>query len=144
MARFHCAILASLGVFIKLVTSQHCITRLVHKLGRSILIYISDERRAASTTSTEANVSQDPDISSTAGPFLGAYSYTWSQYIVPTTVGTVLVVVNNATNQTSTTTIYHTEFERNGSMTLLTRTDTNTAGTVTNAVLDYNRRRVTM
>jgi hypothetical protein len=70
---------------------------------------------------------------------MAAYSYSWSQYIIPTTVGTVMVTVNEATNQTSSTTIYHSEYENNGSMTLLTRTDTDGAGTVTNVVPDlYN------
>jgi hypothetical protein len=104
----------------------------------------TDDKRAASTTSTTPTVSIDTSIKTTAGPFLGAFSYTWTQYIIPTTVGTVLVVVNNATNQTSTTTIFHTEFIQNGSQTLLTRTDTNAAGTVTNAVADINGGFVTM
>jgi hypothetical protein len=56
---------------------------------------------------------------------------TWSQWITPSTVGTVMVTVNEATNQTFSTTIYHSEYENNGSMTLLTRTDTDAAGTVT-------------
>merc|ERR1712093_771747 len=71
------------------------------------------------------------------GPYLAAVSSTWSQVIIPTTVGTVLVVVNEATNETTSTTVYHTDFLKNGSSTLLSRTDTDVAGTVTQVVTDY-------
>jgi hypothetical protein len=55
-----------------------------------------------------------------------------------------MVTVNEATNQTFSTTIYHTDFERNSSATLLTRTDTDAAGTVTQVVTDEYSRTTTM
>ncbi|KAK0100582.1 hypothetical protein ONS95_007040 [Cadophora gregata] len=79
------------------------------------------------------------------GPFIAAVSSTWSQVIIPTTVGTVLVVVNAATNETTSTTIYHTDYLKNGSSTLLSRTDTDGAGTVTQVVTDIvNNNTVTV
>lgn len=62
---------------------------------------------------------------------MAAYSYTWSQYITPTIVGTVEVIINTDTNRTLTTTKTNTEFSTNGTLSTLTRTDTNIAGTVT-------------
>jgi hypothetical protein len=109
-----------------------------------MLIRTADDKRAGSTTPAVSTKPTDPVISSTTGPFLGAYSYTWSQYILPTTVGTVMVVINEATNQTSTSTSYHTEFDRSGSKTILTRTDTNAAGTVTDVVEDMYGSSATM
>ena len=51
-----------------------------------------------------------------------------------------MVTVNVATNQTFSTTIYHTDYDINGTQTLLTRTDTDTAGTVTDVISDlYNK-----
>ncbi|KAH9217837.1 hypothetical protein DL95DRAFT_385960 [Leptodontidium sp. 2 PMI_412] len=85
------------------------------------------------SSSSELVTSSFSDIK---GPFLAAVSSTWTQVIIPTTVGTVMVVVNEATNETSSTTIYHTDYERNGSSTILTRTDTDAAGTVTQVVTD--------
>ncbi|KAL2064168.1 hypothetical protein VTL71DRAFT_4662 [Oculimacula yallundae] len=70
-------------------------------------------------------------FSQITGPFIAAFSSTWSQFIIPITVGTVMITINEATNQTYSTTIYHTDFESNGSTSLLTRTDTNAAGTIT-------------
>ena len=83
-------------------------------------------------------------FSQITGPFIQAWSSTWSQVILPVTVGTVMIIVNEATNKTSTTTIYHTEFEKNGSATLLTRTDTNAAGTITQVVTDEHNELMTM
>ena len=54
--------------------------------------------------------------------------------IFPTTVGTVLVVINDDTNQTSLTTKTNTEYKSNGTLNILTRTDTNGAGTVTKVI----------
>ncbi|KAG4439852.1 hypothetical protein IFR05_004665 [Cadophora sp. M221] len=91
------------------------------------------------TSSTTASSNSDEVTSSFShikGPFLAAVSSTWTQVIIPITVGTVMVVVNEATNETSSTTIYHTDYERNGSSTILTRTDTDAAGTVTQVVTD--------
>lgn len=65
------------------------------------------------------------------GPYMMANSFIWSQYIIPTTVGTVMVTVNEANNQTWSSTRWHTEYMNNDSITLVTRTDTNAAGTVT-------------
>jgi len=62
---------------------------------------------------------------------MDATSYTWVQYYTPSTVGTVMVIVNDATNKTTSTTIFHTEFDLSGSSKLLEGTDTNKAGTVT-------------
>lgn len=70
-------------------------------------------------------------FSKTGGPFLDAYSFSWSKYITPTTVGTVHVTVDQAHNSTWSTTVYHTDYKVNGTDTLLSRTDTNVAGTVT-------------
>lgn len=50
-----------------------------------------------------------------------------------------MITVNEATNQTFSTTIFHTDYERNGSATLLSRTDTDAAGTVTQIVSKHNR-----
>jgi len=75
---------------------------------------------------------------------MAVYSYSWSQYITPTIVGTVQVTVNEATNQTWSTTVYNSEFENNGSMTLLTRTDTDAAGIVTQVVQDLYDVNVTV
>lgn len=92
----------------------------------------------ASSTKTTATAPVITSLSSTAGPFLAAYSYTWSQYITPTIVGTVQVTVNEATNETYSRTVYHSEYATNGSVSLITRTDTNSLGTVTAAVNDIN------
>ena len=71
-------------------------------------------------------------FSETKGPWLPAQSYTWSQFITPTTVGTVEVIVNKDTNKTLTTTKTNLEYQSNGKLQIgLTRTDTNAAGTVT-------------
>jgi hypothetical protein len=55
-----------------------------------------------------------------------------------------MVTVNEATNQTWSTTIYHSEFATNGTMSILTRTDTNALGTVTAAIDDINGGKATM
>jgi len=83
------------------------------------------------TTSGQTILSYD---SATDGPYAPATSMTWSQWITPSIVGTVLVTVNKANNRTVSTTVYHTDFETNGSRQLLTRTDTNAASTVTKVV----------
>lgn len=91
----------------------------------------------------ELHVGQDPPpllqgngsyFSSTVGPSLFAQRYTWTQTIFPTTVGTVLVVINDDTNRTSLTTKTNTEYKSNGTLNILTRTDTNGAGTVTTVI----------
>lgn len=71
-------------------------------------------------------------------------SYTWSQHIFPTTVGTVMVTVDEGLHRTWSTTIYHEEFAHNGSMSIFTRTDTDTAGTVTQVIVDVYRMQRTM
>jgi hypothetical protein len=55
-----------------------------------------------------------------------------------------MVTVNEATNETSSTTIYHKEYETDGTMKLLARTDTDAAGTVTQAVPNLHNVKVTM
>jgi len=75
--------------------------------------------------------------SSTNGPFAAAGIYTWVQHVQPVTVGTVQVTVNKADNRTVSNTVYHTDFNVNGSQQLLTRTDTDARGTVTK-VIDGN------
>jgi hypothetical protein len=55
-----------------------------------------------------------------------------------------MVTVNVATNQTFSTTIYDTNYEINGIETLFTRTDTNTAGTVTEVISDLYNKSVTV
>jgi hypothetical protein len=92
---------------------------------RNLTLYL-DARRAASSYSTSD------------GPFMHAATFSWSQYITPVIVGTVMVTVNEAADETSSTTIYHTDYEEGGSLALLTRTDTDTAGTVTHVVTDAN------
>ncbi|TKA70725.1 hypothetical protein B0A55_07561 [Friedmanniomyces simplex] len=67
----------------------------------------------------------------TYGPFAGADLYTWSQWITPTIIGTVVVTINEATNKTYSTTVFNEEYTTNGETKILTRTDTNAAGTVT-------------
>ncbi|KAL2072918.1 hypothetical protein VTL71DRAFT_10242 [Oculimacula yallundae] len=86
---------------------------------------------ASSTTQSSGSGTVTSFFSRITGPMIAVNSYTWSQYIIPITVGTVLVIVNEATNQTTSTTVFHTDYVRNGSTALLTRTDTNNAGTVT-------------
>ncbi|KAK0850835.1 hypothetical protein LTR91_014746 [Friedmanniomyces endolithicus] len=49
----------------------------------------------------------------------------------PTIIGTVMVTVNEATNKTQSTTVYNEEYTTDGGTTILTRTDTDAAGTVT-------------
>lgn len=62
--------------------------------------------------------------------------------MTPVTVGTVMVTVDEASNQTVTSTSYHTEHSQyvtSGtfpSSLLYTRTDTNAAGTVTAEIYD--------
>lgn len=85
--------------------------------------------------SIPASISATPALS-LLGPYLGAHSYYWSQYLTPKVVGTVMVTVNEATNQTISSTIYHSEYAVNGSSQLLTRTDVNSAGTVTAVLYD--------
>ncbi|KAH7407105.1 hypothetical protein BKA64DRAFT_406986 [Cadophora sp. MPI-SDFR-AT-0126] len=92
---------------------------------------------AIPTKTSSSSGSVTSFYSAIRGPFIAAVSSTWSQVIIPTTVGTVMVVVNAATNETTSTTIYHTDFLKNGSSTLLSRTDTDVAGTVTQVVTDY-------
>lgn len=67
---------------------------------------------------------------------MAAYSYTWSQYIEPTIIGTVEIIINTDTNRTVTTTKTKTEFANNGTIGVLTRTDLNAAGTVTAVTTD--------
>lgn len=78
--------------------------------------------------------------SSIAGPFINGQVYYWKRdaLVTPTTVGTVVVQINDATNQTTTTTIFHSEYKVNGTLRLLTRNNTNPAGTVTQVVSSLN------
>lgn len=78
------------------------------------------------------------------GPYLAGHSFTWSQYITPTTVGTVEVIINTDTNRTYTTTKTNTEFSTNGTISILTRTDTNAVGTVTAVAHDLFGYNVTV
>lgn len=81
-------------------------------------------------------------FSSIAGPILSARTWEWVPNITPVTVGTVMVTIDEASNQTVTSTSYHTEhlhYVTNGtfpSSLLYSRTDTNAAGTVTAYVYD--------
>lgn len=93
------------------------------------ITYYNTGHAPTETSSTSGPVLTS--FSSIAGPYIAAYSSTWSQAIIPITVGTVMFIVNEATNKTTSTTIYHTDFVQNGSTTLLSRTDTNSDGTVT-------------
>lgn len=57
---------------------------------------------------TETSSTSGPVITSFSnikGPYIAAYSSTWSQAIIPVTVGTVMFIVNEATNKTTSTTI---------------------------------------
>lgn len=94
------------------------------------------------TTFSEAASDTSPTTTNSEidGPYLAAVSYIWTQYIHPTTVGTVEVIINTDTNRTYTTTKTNTEFSTNGTLSILTRTDTNAAGTVTAAqdLFGYN------
>lgn len=84
------------------------------------------------TTSTSGNdKATKTSWSSISGPILPALTYSWSQYITPTIIGTVDIVINTDTNKTFTTTKTNTEYATNGSLAVLSRTDTNAAGTVT-------------
>lgn len=69
-------------------------------------------------------------FSSTSGPTLDAWSYVWRKVYTPVIIGTVLVAVNEATNQTSRTTLYHSEY-LSGTEKVPTPTDLNAAGTRT-------------
>ncbi|KAK4575051.1 hypothetical protein LTR86_000903 [Recurvomyces mirabilis] len=83
--------------------------------------------------------SQPPSSSSfsyTRGPYASAYSYTW-RYMTPSTVGTVLITVNIAKNETISSTVFHTNFRESGNQTILTRTDVNDANTVTGVVGNF-------
>jgi hypothetical protein len=84
-----------------------------------------------------------PDTKDTASPTTLtpqalAISYTWSQFYTPVNLGTVYVIINNL-NQTKTVTSTNssaltaarTQFLNNGTLQLLTRTDVDSAGTVT-------------
>ncbi|KAK5712071.1 hypothetical protein LTR15_012140 [Elasticomyces elasticus] len=78
-----------------------------------------------------------PSVVVTATPSVRGISYTWFQAFTPTILGTVYIVINNL-NQTRTTTVTNssaiaskTQYLRNGTLVLLTRTDVNEAGTVT-------------
>ena len=75
---------------------------------------------------------------------MAAKKYTWTQWITPTTVGVVQVVINTDTNRTFTKTRIDTEFSNNGTMSVLTRTDTNSAGTVTGVTEDFWGSKVTV
>lgn len=70
--------------------------------------------------------------------------YVWNKHYTASTVGTVIVVVNEATNKTSSTTIYHTEYDANGSSKLYSRTDTNEHGTITAAGTDLHGSKIMM
>lgn len=75
-------------------------------------------------------------------------SYYWTKKYNATTVGTVQIIINKATNKTTTTTKYHTEYKSNATGTdalaILERTDVNAAGTVTQVVKDLFNSSTTM
>lgn len=82
-------------------------------------------------------------FSSIAGPVLRARTWEWvTTRVPPITVGTVLVTVDEASNQTVTSTSYHTEHLSHvtdgtfPNSLLFTRTDTNAAGSVTAHIYD--------
>lgn len=77
-------------------------------------------------------------LSSTSGPWLPVLTYEWTQYIYPTVIGTVQVIVNTDTNRTMTSTKYNTQIATNGTESILTRTDTNEAGTVTGVAYGFS------
>ncbi|KAE8446266.1 hypothetical protein EG329_012352 [Mollisiaceae sp. DMI_Dod_QoI] len=132
MARLNIStLITSLWLFSQMATAQH--------YPKNTALNATTTKASATKTASSSG-SATSFFSDIAGPFILAQSSTWTQFIVPTTVGTVMVTVNEATNQTFSTTIYHTDYERNGSATLLTRTDTDAAGTVTQAVIDEHNR----
>lgn len=87
-------------------------------------------------------VGGSPYFSSIAGPILSARTWEWVSRYEPVTVGTVLVTVDEVTNQTVTSTAYHTDhlhFVTSGTIPaslLHGRTNTNAAGTVTSSFYD--------
>lgn len=62
--------------------------------------------------------------------------YTWTPQYRPITIGTVFVVVNEDTNRTVTTTKIRDAWTEYSTISILSRNDTNAAGTVTAAVTD--------
>ena len=80
----------------------------------------------------------------TDGPDMDAETYVWIKHYTAVTVGTVIIMVNEATNETSTTTSYLTEYEASGSSNLLQRTDTNDAGTVTIVTTGLHKKEITL
>ncbi|KAF2165180.1 hypothetical protein M409DRAFT_56058 [Zasmidium cellare ATCC 36951] len=85
-------------------------------------------------------------FSSLSGPWLTARSWEWKSVYSRVTVGTVLVTVDQITNQTVTSTSYnsdHLQFVTSGTFSgpdLHTRTDTDAAGTVTGVVYDGSEK----
>lgn len=73
-----------------------------------------------------------------------ALSYTWSQVITPTTIGTIHVMINTASNITWTSTEMHTEYASRSSLQTLTRTDTNADRTVTAVVGALDGSKITV
>ncbi|KAK4901293.1 hypothetical protein LTR27_001851 [Elasticomyces elasticus] len=91
----------------------------------------------ASTESSSTSVRNTSSYySSTSGPWAVGYTSSWKQVIWPTIVGTVIITINEATNKTYSTTVYNSEFAVNGTSSILTRTDVNSAGTVTKVKRD--------
>ncbi|OWP03911.1 hypothetical protein B2J93_5870 [Marssonina coronariae] len=130
MARFHVfAIMACLSLFGHIAVAQHR-----SRNSTTVEPTTTVTRTITKTRKPSSSAPAVSSFSSTQGPFLMVDSSTWSQFIIPTTVGTVMVTVNEATNKTISTTIYHTDYEINGTVTLLSRTNTNAAGTVTQVV----------
>ncbi|KAK3679516.1 hypothetical protein LTR78_001077 [Recurvomyces mirabilis] len=81
---------------------------------------------------------KDADTPSTLTPFVYASTYTWSQLYTPVNLGTVYVIIDNlnhtktvTSTNSSALTAASTQFLNNGTLQLLTRTDTNSDGTVT-------------
>ncbi|KAK0868598.1 hypothetical protein LTR87_014084 [Friedmanniomyces endolithicus] len=102
-------------------------------LAAAIILFSPVFVRSAIVTNRASNLSSSVQShwSFTDGPSAQAQLYTWSQWITPTIIGTVMVTVNEATNKTQSTTVYNEEYTTDGGTTILTRTDTNAAGTVT-------------
>lgn len=69
-------------------------------------------------------------LSWTSGPRMFAETREWRKVYTPVIIGTIIIQVNEATNQTITTTSYHSEYLE-GSQTMSTPSRVNSAGTRT-------------
>lgn len=105
--------------------------RLTSQLPLCLLIVAPDSNATSTFSKAASDTHPTTTFSEIDGPYLAGYSYIWTQYIAPTTIGTIEIIINTDTNRTYTTTKTNTEFATNGTLSILTRTDVNAAGTVT-------------